>query len=227
MPLPRHLPACSSLIFPPLAQRLFLCNLLFTSNLGRRDSMPPSWAWMVHGALSLWQAAGCSSEYDLRERNMPNKLLPHSLEAGEICPYMLVLKDYYAEHAKYQLLSIFRAIVKEKISIEEETVGDFSFSPSLPPIVQCLYSVFFISLCLTGILVSEPCFVSFILKSAGRRQSSQHIFRACVFETVNYYFLPSFLGSRWWFVFRFISWVFTVIYYELWSFPFSACPSKC
>lgn len=67
--------------------------------------------------------------------------------------HALAERLYYAEHAKYRLLSIFRAIVKQKISIAEETVGDFSFSPALPPLVQCLYSVFSSSLCLTAILV--------------------------------------------------------------------------
>lgn len=152
--LPWCLPTQRGLIFPPLAQGFSLCNLLFTSNLVKDrqhvselglngaqafESLTSSW-------LQLWM-------WSNREQHAQQTPATFTWSWRDLYIHTFAERLDYAEHAKYRLLSIFGAFVKQKISIAEETVGDFSFSPPLPPLVQCLYSVFSSSLCLTGILV--------------------------------------------------------------------------
>lgn len=152
--LPCCLPAWNGLIFSRLAQGLSLCNSLFTSNLVKDrqhaselglngaqgfESLTSSW-------LQLWI-------WSNREKHAQQTPATFSWSRRNLYVHAFAERLYYAEHAKYQRLSIFRAIVKQKICITEETVGDFSFSPPLRPLVQCLYSVFSSSLCLTGTLV--------------------------------------------------------------------------
>lgn len=129
-----------------------LINRFSLQTSWRRDSKPLSSDWMVHNALSPQHAAGCSSKYDLIEGNMPSKLLPRSLEAGEICTYMLLLKDFVMQNMQsINCYPFLEPLLNSKLALRKR---QWEISPPfLPPPVQCLYSVFSSSLCLTGILV--------------------------------------------------------------------------
>lgn len=137
--LPCCLPTHSGLIFPPLAQGFSLCNSLFTSNLVKdrqhASELGLNGAQAFESLTSSWLQLWIWSN---REQHAQQTPATFTWSRRDLYVHAFAERLYYAEHAKYRLLSIFRAIVKQKISIAEETVGDFSFSPhSLP-----WYSVF-------------------------------------------------------------------------------------
>lgn len=153
---------------------------------------------------------------------MPNKLLPHSLEAGEVCMYMLLLKDYIMRSVRsINCYPFLEPLLNRKLAS-----GRFLLLPSLS-----WYSVFILfSLVLFVLLAywssNHPLFHLYWNQLAEDKVHSVYL-EPVVLRLLIIIFLhlsqeaasDLFSGS-----FHECLLSFTL---NSGLFPFSACPSKC
>lgn len=65
---------------------------------------------------------------------MQDEVLLHLFEAGEICLYMLLLNDCIMQNTQNNYSYAFlEPLLNRELTLRRKTVGDFSFSPPLPP----------------------------------------------------------------------------------------------